>query len=119
MRPQQRSIRPSSITFPKFGFADVSEEERKEIEKKVAPPIKAAFLADSWFLTLTGGKPVGGDAFTLDWFEDDIDEPFSLDCRAKHDWAIYRVDGRLRFTRTTPNSNSSQRRWIPGLLAQH
>ena len=88
--------------FPKFGFAEVSDEEREEIETKVREAIKAAFLADSWFLTLTGGKPVGGDAFTQELFEDSIDEPFSLDCRAKKDRAIYRVDGRLRFTRTEP-----------------
>lgn len=86
--------------FPEFGLAEVSDEERKEIETKIREAIKKAFLANSWFLTLTGGKPVGGDAFTRQLVENAIDEPFSLDCRAKHDRAIYRVDGRLRFTRT-------------------
>jgi hypothetical protein len=86
--------------FPKFGFAEVSDEERAEIEGKVRAAIKAAVLADSWFLTLTGGKPVGGGAFTKELVADSIDEPFSLDCRAKKDRAIYHVDGRLKFVRT-------------------
>lgn len=85
--------------FPKFGFAPVEEEERKEIEKKMRQAIRDAFVADSKILTLLGGKSVGGEAFTRELVEDSIDEPFSLTCRAKHDWAIYRVDGRIKFTR--------------------
>ena len=85
--------------FPKYGVDPVGKDEKREIQGKIRTAIKEAFLADSVILTVFGGKPIGGDSFTLALAEDHIDESFSLTLNAKHDWAIYRVDGRLQFDR--------------------
>lgn len=85
--------------FPAHGLAPVEAAEQAEIESKIRTAITDAFLADSIFLTLFGGKPVGGGSYTRTLDADVIDDPITLTLRAKHDWAIYRVDGRLRFQR--------------------
>lgn len=85
--------------FPKHGFAPVEAAEQAEIETRIRNAVKEAFLADSVLLTLFGGKPLGGDSYTRVLDENTIDEPITLTLRAKHDWAIYRVDGHLQFQR--------------------
>ncbi|MGQ0793205.1 MAG: hypothetical protein ACT4NX_03860 [Deltaproteobacteria bacterium] len=86
--------------FPVYGFAPVGEEEEKEIGEKIRAAVKGAFLDRSIFLTLAGGKPVGGEAFTRIFVGlDELDEPISMTLRAKKDRAIYRIDGRLQFSR--------------------
>jgi hypothetical protein len=85
--------------FPKHGFAPMEAAERAEIADKVREAVKTAFLADSVFLTVFGGKPLGGAAYTRTLSEDSIDETFKLEMHAKRDVAIYRVNGRLQFQR--------------------
>lgn len=89
--------------FPKFGFAPVGKEEEEEIQDKIIEAIKQAFLDRSWFLTLFGGKGVGGATFTRTLIEDEIDEKFSLTMKPeKNDRAIYRADGSIKFSRVSP-----------------
>ncbi len=85
--------------FPRHGFAPVEAAEQAEIQAKIRAAVKDAFLSDSVLLTVFGGKPLGGDSFTRVLTEDTINQSFSLTMRAKHDWAIYRVDGQLQFQR--------------------
>lgn len=86
--------------FPKFGFAEMTDEEKEDIADATADAITAAFVADSAVFTLFGGKAVGGQTITRTFDVDHIDETFSLTCKPKkNDRAIYRVDGRLRFDR--------------------
>lgn len=85
--------------FPRHGLAPVEAAEQAEIQAKIREAVKKAFLADSVFLTLFGGKPLGGDSFTRVLTENSISQSFSLTLRAKHDWAVYRVDGHLQFQR--------------------
>jgi predicted secreted protein len=85
--------------FPKHGLAPVEAAEQAEIETKIRNAVKEAFLADSVVLTIFGGKPLGGGSYTRVLDENTIDEPVTLTLRAKHDWAIYRIDGRLQFQR--------------------
>lgn len=86
--------------FPKHGLGPVGDAERAEIEAKIRTAVKDAFVADGGvFLTLFGGKPVGGASYTRTLEADTIDEPISLTLRAKNDRAIYRIDGRMQFQR--------------------
>jgi len=86
--------------FPKFGFVEMTDQEKEDISDAMKAAIRKAFFGRSIFLTLAGGKPVGGGTITRELVEDTIDEPFAITCKPeKNDRAIYRVDGRLQFER--------------------
>jgi hypothetical protein len=85
--------------FANFGFAQIGEAERVEIQARLRKAVLGAFLEKSAVLTLVGGKAVGGAAYTRALAEPSIDEPIALTMRAKKDRAIYQVEGRLAFER--------------------
>lgn len=85
--------------FPAHGFAPIGDAEKKQIQAKITDAVTNAFLADSVFATIFGGKPMGGDSFIPDLSGGNLNENFSMSLHDKHDFANYRVDGHFQFQR--------------------
>jgi hypothetical protein len=82
--------------FPVYGFAEVGDAEKADIQAKMRQAILAAFVAESVARTLLGGKALGGATYTKTVTGPNLDEPFTLSLHAKNDRAIYTVAGRLQ-----------------------
>jgi hypothetical protein len=83
--------------FPKYGFADATEDEIAEIKTKISTAILDAFKEDSLFLTLFGGTGVGGGTYTNGLAAESIHDTFTLDMHSKKNRANYKVAGRLDY----------------------
>lgn len=83
--------------FATKGFAPIDGAEQAEINTKISAAITEAFLEESTFRTLFGGKAVGGGTFTREQASAAINENISLTLKPKNERAIYGVKGKMQF----------------------
>jgi hypothetical protein len=89
--------------FRTAGFADPTDAQEEAMGKKVSDAVRQAVIdahkLGGLVAFVGGGKSLGSDKYFRKLYEDTISENVVLRFNAKKDRALYRVDGKLTFTR--------------------